>query len=180
MRQLSTRVAYETPWIRVREDEIEWSSGHRGTYSVVERNDYATVLPRENGGFWLVEQYRYTIDRRVWEFPQGGWPHGSAGGSGLELAAAELREETGLRAASIVPLGRLQESYGFVRQAVEIFLAEGLTAGEPEREITEQDMVHAWFSDAEIVRMITDGRIVDSTVLAALALYRLHADAARS
>lgn len=39
---------------------MRWPGGACGLYSVVERDDYALVLPREGEGFWLVEQYRYT------------------------------------------------------------------------------------------------------------------------
>ena len=41
---------------------------------------------RERDGFWLVEQYRYPIGRRTWEFPSGGWPHDSPGGDAEALA----------------------------------------------------------------------------------------------
>lgn len=54
--------------MRVREDEVLWPGGSTGVYSVVERDDYALVLPREGDGFWLVEQFRYPIGRRAWEF----------------------------------------------------------------------------------------------------------------
>lgn len=171
VRQLSTRVAYETPWIRVREDEVLWPGGSRGVYSVVERADYALVLPRERDGFWLVEQFRYPIGRRAWEFPAGGWPHGAAGGDAHALATAELREETGLRAGRLLHLGRLNEAYGFVSQAVDVFLAEDLEHGEHEREATELDMVQQWFADSEVSAMVRSGAIVETAAVAALALF---------
>ncbi|KQQ00124.1 ADP-ribose pyrophosphatase [Rathayibacter sp. Leaf185] len=171
---MSSRVAYETPWIRVREDEVLWPGGSTGVYSVVERADYALVLPRERDGFWLVEQYRYPIGRRAWEFPAGGWPHGSAGGDATALARAELREETGLRAGRLQHLGRLSEAYGFVAQAVEIYLAEDLEHGEHEREATESDMVQRWFSDAEVADMVRSGAILETAAVAALGLFWMH------
>ena len=169
--QLSTRIAYETPWIRVREDEVLWPGGSTGVYSVVERDDYALVLPREGEGFWLVEQFRYPIGRRAWEFPAGGWPHGSPGGDPLALAAAELREETGLRAGRLRHLGRLSEAYGFVSQAVDVFLAEELEHGEHAREATESDMEQRWFSDHEVAELVRSGAMVETAAVAALGLY---------
>ncbi|WP_367948373.1 NUDIX domain-containing protein [Rathayibacter sp. VKM Ac-2835] len=171
--QLSTRVAYETPWIRVREDEVRWPGGVEGVYSVVERADYALIVPRERDGFWLVEQYRYPIGRRTWEFPSGGWPHGAPGGDAEALARAELREETGLRAGRLRPLGRLSEADGFVAQSFDVFLAEDLEHGEPEREETEQDMRQQWFSDAEVAAMVRSGAIVGTSDVAALGLFWL-------
>ncbi|MCJ1704257.1 MULTISPECIES: NUDIX hydrolase [unclassified Rathayibacter] len=171
--QLSTRVAYETPWIRVREDEVRWPGGVEGVYSVVERADYALIVPRERDGFWLVEQYRYPIGRRTWEFPSGGWPHDSPGGDAEALARAELREETGLRAGRLRPLGRLSEADGFVAQSFDVFLAEDLEHGEPEREETEQDMRQQWFPDAEVAAMVRSGAIVGTSDVAALGLFWL-------
>jgi 8-oxo-dGDP phosphatase len=173
-RVLSTATVYETPWLRVREDDVLWPGGTRGVYSVVERADYSVAMPRQDDGFWLVQQYRHTIGRRAWEFPQGGWPHGSAGGSFEELARAELREEAGLRAGRLTGLGVVNAAYGFVRQRAHVYLAEDLEQGEPAREETEQDMVHAWHSDREIAALVRSGGIVDATALAALTLYRLH------
>ena len=54
-----------------------------------------------------------------------------------------------------------------------MYLASGLSAGEPDREPTEQDMVHRRFTDAEVDEAIRAGHIVDAPSLAALTLYRL-------
>jgi hypothetical protein len=79
IRQLSSREVYRSPWMSVREDEVAFPSGARGTYSVVDKKDFVVVLPYADGGFWLVEQFRYPVGRREWEFPQGGWPSGHSG-----------------------------------------------------------------------------------------------------
>jgi 8-oxo-dGTP pyrophosphatase MutT (NUDIX family) len=170
---LESRIAYRNDWMRVREDLVRWPGGHEALYGVVEKPDFAVILPREGAGWWMIEQYRYTIGRRVWEFPQGSWPAGHEGDT-LALAAVELREETGLIAASLERIGRMQEAYGFASQACDIFLATNLTAGEPEREATELGMVHRWVGDDELDRMIVAGEVVDSVTLAALTYARLH------
>jgi 8-oxo-dGTP pyrophosphatase MutT (NUDIX family) len=131
----------------------------------------------------MVEQFRYTIGRRVLEFPQGSWPtaadgggdHGG-GGDTLELAAAELREETGFVAGSMRRIGRMQEAYGFADQACDVYLATDLVAGTPDREATELHMEHRFVADAALGELIRTGAVVDSVTLAALTLYRLDAD----
>ena len=100
IKTLSSRVVYENPWMSVREDEIEYDDGLRGTYSVVDRPDFAVVLPFEGDGFHLVEQFRYPSGQRSWEFPSGSWPPGVTGSTD-EMAAAELAEETGYTAGSL-------------------------------------------------------------------------------
>lgn len=175
IRRLASREVYRSAWMTVREDEVEFPSGLQGTYSVVDKPDFVVVLPFADGGFWLVQQYRYPVGRREWEFPQGGWPDGHSGPA-RELAAAELREETGFSAASFTHLGRLFAAYGFCSQGYDVFLAEGLTAGATEREETEADMVHEWRSLTELRAMITRGEFADAHSMAALALYQLNAD----
>ena len=58
-------------------------------------------------------------------------------------------------------------------QRFDVFLAERLTEGEPAREVTEQDMIHRAFTDAEVDALIRSGALVDSPSLAALLLYRM-------
>jgi 8-oxo-dGTP pyrophosphatase MutT (NUDIX family) len=170
--QLSTRIVYNDPWMTVRQDQIRRSDGSIGTYAVVEKPDFALVLPRDRDGFWLVQQYRYPVGLRAWEFPQGSWGHG-ASGSQEDLARTELAEETGLRARAVTHLGRLHEAYGFCSQAFDVFLAEDLEQGAPNREATEQDMVHVWFCDDDLSALIRRGEVTDSPSLAALTLYYL-------
>jgi 8-oxo-dGTP pyrophosphatase MutT (NUDIX family) len=170
--QVSSKVVYRNPWMVVREDEIRRPDGSRGIYGVVEKPDFALVLPRWQHGFWMVEQYRYPVGRRAWEFPQGSWGK-AASGDQVALARQELAEETGLRANSFSHLGHLFEAYGFSTQGFDVFLAVGLAEGDPDREAGEQDMIHRAFTDAEIAAMIRAGQIVDAPSLAALTLYHL-------
>ena len=56
--QLSSREVYRNPWMVVREDRVRRLDGSEGIFGVVEKPDFALVLPREHDGFWMVEQYR--------------------------------------------------------------------------------------------------------------------------
>jgi 8-oxo-dGTP pyrophosphatase MutT (NUDIX family) len=170
--RLGGRELVRTPWLSVREDDIEFADGSRGTYTVVDKRDFAVVVPWTGEGFWLVQQYRYPLGRRSWEFPQGGWPSGRTG-TAMELAAAELAEETGLRAGSLEHLGRLDASPGLATNAFDVFLATELRAGPPRREPSEADMVHAYFPAADVEAMVARGEFRDSNSVAALALYWL-------
>jgi 8-oxo-dGTP pyrophosphatase MutT (NUDIX family) len=169
VRMLSTGVVYEDRWMRLRRDEIERRDGSRGTYAFVEKPDFALVVPAENDGFHLVEEYRYPIGRRTWSFPQGGWPAGQAG-KPEDLARLELSQETGLRAGVLPRLGFLHCAHGITSQGGHFFLATELTPGAPEREQEEQDMRQAWVPRARFEAMIGDGLITDDSTLAAYAL----------
>jgi 8-oxo-dGDP phosphatase len=169
VRTLSTGIVYEDQWMRLRRDEIERRDGSRGTYAFVEKSDFALVIPAENDGFHLVEEYRYPIGRRTWSFPQGGFPSGQAG-SPTELARLELLQETGLRASTLVRLGFLHCAHGISSQGGHFFLATGLAPGAPEREREEQDMRQAWIPRARFEEMISEGLVTDDSSLAAYAL----------
>ena len=79
IRTLASSVVYADNWTRLRRDEIERADGSRGTYAVVRSGNFALIIPAENGGFHLVEEYRYPLGRRGWSFPQGGFPHDESG-----------------------------------------------------------------------------------------------------
>ena len=172
MRTTGSREVYRNPWIRVREDAVQRADGSAGVYSVVEKPDFALVLPYERDGFWLVEQFRYPVGRRAWEFPQGTWTAGSDG-SAEELARAELAEETGLRAGSLRHLGHLDLAPGLSTQEFDVWLATDLTQGPTAREATEADMRSAFVGEAELRAMVRDGRFTDGPSLAAYSLLLL-------
>jgi len=174
---LASGVVYEDNWMRLRRDEIERSDGSRGTYAFVEKSDFALVIPAENDGFHLVEEFRYPIGRRTWSFPQGGFPRGQSGRP-EELALLELAQETGLRARHLVKLGFLNCAHGISSQGGHFFLATGLEPGAPEREREEQDMRQAWVPRASFEEMIGEGVITDDSTVAAYALLLLREGAA--
>ena len=165
-------MVYANPWMSVREDTFERPDGGTGTYGVVDKADFAIVLAEQDGHFHLVEQFRYPIGRRSWELPMGGWPPG-ASGTPLELAQAELREETGVTATTWRHLGHLHEALGFCSQGFDVWHATGLTAGRPQREESEQDMVHRSCPEGELRAMILDGTVVDGATVAAFGLLLL-------
>jgi 8-oxo-dGDP phosphatase len=171
-RRLSTRTVYENRWMRVREDEIVRPDGSVGAYGVVDKPDFALIIPAERGGFHLVEQYRYAVSTRSWEFPQGALPDRREGDP-AEVARIELAEETGLRAESLEHLGYLHQGPGHSSQGMNIFLATGLTPGPVRREPEEQDMRQRWVSRDELEEMIAAGAMRDSSSVAAYALLLL-------
>ena len=167
--RVSTREVYRYPWLTLREDRIRRPDGSAGVYSVIDKPDFALVIPAEPDGFHLVEQYRYPVGGRFWEFPQGT-ATGGAVVPPAELASAELAEETGLRAGSLEHLGHLHCAYGMSSQGYDIFLATDLTSGPTAREATEQDMRQRLVGRDEFEAMIRSGLITDDSTLAAYAL----------
>lgn len=172
---LSSRQVYANRWMTVREDAVRRADGTDGIYGVVDKPTYALVIARDRERLHLVEQFRYPIGRRRWEFPAGTAPD-RAELAPDDLAARELREETGLRAGRMELIGCLDVAPGMSSQLGTVWLATELTPGPAQREHTEQDMRAAWFDAAEVEAMVRGGEITDAQSLAAYLLLRLHDD----
>ncbi len=169
---VSSRIAYQNRWTRVREDVIRHADGSEGLYGVVERSDFVVVLPLHDGGeVTLVEQFRYPVRRRLLELPMGMWED-RPGVDPAELAVGELAEETGLIAGAMHHAGEMFQGAGYSTQRGHVFLATELTSGPTRREASEQDMVTRRVSVREFEAMIGDGRIVDAMSIASFALLR--------
>ena len=168
---LATREVYRNRWMRLREDRILRANGQEGIYGVVEKDDAAIILPIDNGKIWLVEQYRYTIEERALELPQGGWEMEVENPE--ELARGELKEEMGLAAAEMTYLGWLWIAYGFLRQKHHVFLATGLSETEKDPDPEEHDLVVRCVPLEEFEEMILNGMVRDSSTMAAWGLYSL-------
>jgi ADP-ribose pyrophosphatase len=173
IRTISSREVYRNPWASVREDVIERSDGQRGTYGVMDKEPACIVIPIEqvDGAefVWLVRQYRYTVGDTFYELPQGGWETSDVDPE--ELARGELAEETGLRVERMVRLADLWIAYGAMRQIHHVFLAEGLSHGETERDPEEHDMTVHRVAVSEFELMMMDGRVMDNCTVAAWGLY---------
>jgi 8-oxo-dGTP pyrophosphatase MutT (NUDIX family) len=170
---LTSRQVYANPWMTVREDAIRLADGSDSIYGVVDKPTYALVIPRDGDRLHLVEQFRYPVGRRRWEFPAGTAPD-RADVDPAELAARELQEETGLVAGRMQRIGYLEVAPGMSSQDGHVFLASELTEGRTRREHSEQDMRQAWFTTAQFEEMARRGELADSQSLAAYLLLQLH------
>jgi 8-oxo-dGTP pyrophosphatase MutT (NUDIX family) len=170
--QLTTRLVYENRWLRLREDRVRRTDGSEGIYSVLERAEFAVIAPIQDGMVHLVEQFRYPVRARCWEFPMGTWET-RTDVDPLDLAAGELREETGLRAGTLTEIGTLFQAAGYSSQVGRAFFATDLTPVGHALEHEEQDMVTGAFPVAEFEAMIRDGVIRDVITIAVYGMLKI-------
>ena len=170
LRVVSSQVRYENPWLRVREDVFVRPDGTQGVFGVVERRDFACIVPWDGTHLWLVEQYRHPVGAWSLELPQGGWDPGDPGGTPEELARMELREETGCEAGQMAHQGRLWQACGASTQSFDVWLATSLRAGEASPGVDEHGLRSVRMTPDEVDAAVDDGRIRDSASVASLAL----------
>jgi 8-oxo-dGTP pyrophosphatase MutT (NUDIX family) len=162
----SRRVAYENPWLTVWHDEVTRPDGSPGIYGVVHFANVAVgvVALDADDRIVLVGQHRYTLDAMAWEIPEGGVPMAE---DPLEGARRELREETGVTAATWHELGRMDLSNSVTDERAVMFLATDLTLGPAALDPTEVLEVR-WVAFDEALAMCLDGRITDAISVAAI------------
>lgn len=87
-----------------------------------------------------------------------------------EVAAGELREETGLIADTMQHIGITWQGAGYSTQRGHVYLATGLTQGPNDLESTEEDITCHTLSLTEVKRMIRDNEITCMVTLAVFAM----------
>jgi ADP-ribose pyrophosphatase len=146
-------------------------SGGLHDYQIVVHPGAVVVLPLlGNGRCVLIRNFRHAVDQELWELPAGTLD----GPDELPEHAAqrEGEEETGYRAARLVPLGSFYSSPGFMTEKLHAFVATGLTATEQRLEPTEHIRVEIVDVD-EALAMVRDGRIVDAKTIVTLLRWNL-------
>lgn len=158
--RLSSDTVYDNRWIAVRHETVITPAGTGGIYGVVHFKSRAVgVIPVDAAGHtWLVRQFRYTLNRHLWEIPMGGGPLDE---DPLLTAQRELAEETGLCARRLQEIMRLFVSKSVTDEEGVVYLARELEPGNPRLEDTEADLEVKRLPLAEAVQWVMDGRISD-------------------
>jgi ADP-ribose pyrophosphatase len=169
---LSTRLVYQNPWIKVREDIAEMPNGKTTLYGVVECVGAVGVLPFvDEEHVLLVRQYRYVFDETErWEMPTGGIHPGEA----LDAAARrELQEEVGYDVRVLVPINTHYTSKSIMHEIAHLYIGRDLVQMQAIPDETEFLEVKVFEFDA-VVQMVLASEIRDSmTVTAVLLAERL-------
>ena len=172
----SSRYLFESPWFKLRQDEITLPSGIDITYTMVDHQGYAMVVPiLEDGRVVMEHIYRHPIETTTLECPSGGLD-----GEPPEVAARrELEEETGYLAGRLEPLGSYFGANGISNEQFHLFIAHDLRDdGIIQREPTEEIELELIPLDQLVLR-VHRGEIQDAPSALALLLAKMRRDQPR-
>jgi ADP-ribose pyrophosphatase len=175
---LSSKLSYDGPLFRVFTDEIS-ENGHRSRRDVIRHNGSVVILALDQGSSGdrndplvvMERQYRHAAKQYLLEVPAGKLEEGE---DPLPGARRELFEETGFRAKRWRKIARYYASPGFLGEWMQVYLAEGLEAGDANPDEDEQIEIEM-IPLSKLLSEIERGKIHDGKTLISVMLYdRLH------
>jgi 8-oxo-dGTP pyrophosphatase MutT (NUDIX family) len=152
----------------VTRDHVRLPAGDELDYYVVRaKREAASVVATDDAGrILLVQQWRHTMQRLIWQVPAGAVDDGE---TPQAAAVRELREESGYAVDYAEPLYAYHPAVGSMTVKFHVFAGRGL------RKVGEHDPaeIHAvrLFERSEIEAMIARNEILDGMTLTALLLW---------
>jgi ADP-ribose pyrophosphatase len=162
MKIISSKEVYKCGLFRVTEDHAKDDKGFEIRRSIVRHVGSAVIMTVDDKKrILLVRQFRLPAGASIWELPAGRLDPGE---NPLQAAKRELIEETGFRARKWKKLAVFYGSPGYVAEKMTIYLATGLTAGEP-HPMDDERIECRWFSSKKLDKMLQSGKIVDGKTM---------------
>lgn len=166
---VSSKIAYKTPYVTMREDKIIQPDGQPGIYSVIDDvNGAFVVAVNDRNEVYLTRQFRYPTQTWGLEVPAGAIDEGE---TPLQAAKRELQEETGLTAAQWTTLGMYHPFNGHSSARSHLYLAQAITE-DPDFTPPVDEAISGVIKIplAEISALVTSGQIIDGQSAFALLL----------
>lgn len=124
----------------------------------------------DDGQVVMERQWRHPLSRAFIEFPAGKI---DAGEASRDACIRELREETGYRADRITFIATINNAISYSDEHIDLYLAEGLTAGDAVLDDGEFLDVFA-VPVAQVLTWVRDGTITDvKTIIGAFWLEKI-------
>jgi ADP-ribose pyrophosphatase len=162
MKLVSSKEKLANKLFSVSEDHAVDPSGFEIKRFIVHHRGSAVMMPVDDRKrILLVRQYRLPAERYLWELPAGSVDPGE---KPLQTAKRELKEETGYRAKNWKKLISFFPSPGFLTEKMTIYLATGLTAGEP-MPMDDERIETRWFTAKEVAAAIDANEIQDAKTM---------------
>ena len=157
--------------IQVEIDVVKLPTGHTVDMEIVRHPGSVVLIPiPQPGTIILIRQYRYTIDRWIWELPAGSLKPNE---DPDHAAARECEEEIGLVPGRITRLRGYYPTPGFCDEEMIFYRCEDLRPSAPDstaRKDEDEEIEPQTFTLQEARALVASGEIVDLKTLAGLSL----------
>ncbi|CAN5895908.1 NUDIX hydrolase [soil metagenome] len=153
----------------VHRDEVRMPNGREVTVDVIRHVPSAVIIPvPEPGHVILIRQYRYAVNRWLWELPAGSVDEGET----PEAAASrECHEEIGQVPETVVRLGSMFPTPGYCDEEMFFFRVSGLSTPTHAAEADEDEDIEVHvFTLTEARDMVRRGEITDMKTVIGLTL----------
>ncbi|MCX6549903.1 MAG: NUDIX hydrolase [Acidobacteria bacterium] len=118
-------------------DRVTLPNGRTVTLDIVRHPGSVVLLPmRDDNHVVLIRQYRYALDRWIWELPAGSLEAGEDPGA---AAARECEEEIGMVPDRVEFAGAWYPTPGFCTEVMNYYRLSGLHAPDPSGPRAEKD-----------------------------------------
>jgi len=165
---LESERIYEGKILNLRRDTVTVLNG-TSSREIIEHNGGAVIgALTDDGNLIMVKQFRKPVDKVVLEVPAGKRDGNEAA---VDVAKRELKEETGYTAKEMIHLVTMHTSPGYSNEALDVFLARGLIAGETDFDENEAIDIYE-YPLGELVDMAMRGEIEDGKTLVAVLMIK--------
>lgn len=167
---ISSKSLFKNPFVEIKRDIIamdarKWDQ----VYFTKPNKNGAAIIPLDDTGVYLVNQYRHPSQKFYWQIPMGML---DIGHTPLQTARKELLEEMGFTAEEFTQIGSFFAEPGMSNQETFLFVAKGLEKHERQLEYTEIGMEVRHFTFEVLEQMVRQNEIQCGFTLAALFLLK--------
>jgi ADP-ribose pyrophosphatase len=167
--KLTSRRVFTGKVFNVERDRVTMPNGRTIDVDVVRHAKSVVIAPvPEPGKIILIRQFRYPVNRFLWELPAGSIDEGERP---EQAARRECHEEIGLVPGTVVRLMALYPTPGYCDEEMIFFRVSSLEKTDEQAHVDEDEDIEAQvFELREAREMVRRGEIIDMKTIVALTL----------